>query len=292
MVNFLYAALKKLSAFVGYNIAVLLSCRKEDLISCNAAIKDSCKGDVYILFTGGSLRDKDLGWLADKDVIATNLFFMSPWHQKLKINHYVIIEQWSYDLLKFMGFALDMIKLRGMDNSRPTVWMSHTGRHYLNKKQLHFESNSEKIISDLDVRFVKPDGDFVKDGNINADLSVPCNTAQGATVFTIFLAMYLGYKRIFLLGYDYGKTPMTLGHLYENWNETIEAADLNAMAGFDLGSLLKIREELIERYACSKQVEIFNIVDNGFSSITFNELKYSDLIRCAGTHACENLSPR
>lgn len=289
MLKVLYNAFKKFSVFVGYNIAVFFNSKKKDLISSNSALKDSCKGDVYILFTGGSLRNKDLGWLADKDIIATNLFFMSPWYTKIKIKHYVIIEQWSYDLLKFMGFALDMIKLRAADNSRPTVWLSHTARCYLSNKKLHFESISEKIISYLNIRFIKPAGDFVSDKSISADLSKPCNTAQGATVFTIFLAMYLGYKRIFLLGYDYGKNPVIAGHLYDGWSEIIESADLNEMAGFDLASLLKIREEIIKRYACTKQVEIFNIVDPEFLSITFNELSYNDLIRCTGTHTDENL---
>ena len=272
-------AIKKLWNFTKYNLGVISSEKISDSISCNKALMNSSEGDVYILFTGGSLRGKDLGWLTGRDIIATNLFFMSHSYQQLKIKHYTIIEQWSYELLKFMGFSLDMISLRGALDSKPTVWLSSSARHYINNSDYHFESNSKQLMSNLDIRYIKSKGDFISDEMINCDFSKPCNTAQGATVFTIFLAIYLGYKRIFLLGYDYGKQPMLLGHLYENWSEILTAKELNIMAGHDLHSLLKKRMEAIKLYASSNGVQILNVVDKGFSSNFFDEIDYVDLIK-------------
>lgn len=263
--------------FIRYSFGAYIGMSDAQLLLKNAELANSSNGEVYILFTGGSLRNKDLGWLNGKDLIATNLFCISEQYSRLDIKHYSIIEPWSYKNRIFLGFFLDLIGLRRKVGTRPVVWLNSSANYYIKNKSLHNDYNTDQILSGMDIRYIHNTADFTLNNEINMDLSKPCNTAAGTITFNIFLAMYLGYRKIFLLGADYSKSPMEAGHFYENWTHAMSPDEANAIAGFDLDSLVKKRAMLMKEHARRLGVEIVNVVDDGYQSQVFDEMNYLEL---------------
>ncbi len=269
--------LHSLIDFIRYNVSVMRFMREPQLLKPNAVHRGEACGEVYILYTGSSLKGKDLGWLAGKDMIASNLFCLSDQYDRLDIKHYSIIEPWNYRNLTFLSFFTDLIMLRRKTGSKPTLWLHASAHHYIGQKQLHYDYFSESLLRALNVRLIVSRGDFANDSKVRDDLSEVANVAIGAMFFNVFLAMYLGYTKIYLLGADYTKTPMQLGHLYDNWQHEMSAGQLADIAGFDVHSQASQRNRKMIDYAAEKGVSIINVVDHGFDSPMFDSVYYDEL---------------
>lgn len=269
--------LQSLIDFIRYNASVMRCMRDPQLLKPNAVHCGEASGEVYILYTGSSLKGKYLGWLTGKDMIATNLFCLSDQYDQLDIKHYSIIEPWNYRNLTFLSFFTDLIMLRRKTGSKPTLWLHASAHHYIGQKQLHYEYFSESLLRALNVRLIANQGDFANDSEVRDDLSGLSNVAMGSMHFNIFLAMYLGYTKIYLLGADYTKTPMQTGHLYDNWQHTMTAGEVAEIAGFDVHGLVSQRNSKTINYAAAKGVSIINVVDRGFDSPLFDSIYYDEL---------------
>lgn len=269
--------LQALIDFIRYNASVMRCMRDPQLLKPNAAHRGQACGEAYILFTGSSLKGKDLGWLAGKNIIATNLFCLSDQFDQLDIKHYAIIEPWNYRNLTFMSFFTDLIMLRRKSGSAPVLWLHASANHYIRQKQLHYDYFSESLLRALSIRLIAGRGDFAKDSEIRDDFSGVLNVAQGTMCFSIFLAMYLGYTKIYLLGADYTKTPMRMGHIYDNWQDAMSADELAGIAGFDVHCQASQRNRKMIDYAVAKGVSIINVVDRGFDSPLFDSVCYDEL---------------
>lgn len=264
--------------FFRYNIGVMRCMYDPLLLKPNAVHRNEARGDVYILYTGSSLKGKDLSWLVGKDVIATNLFCLSDQYEKLFIKHYSIVEPWNYRNLTFLSFFTDLIMLRRKSGSKPTLWLHASANHYIGQKSLHHEYFSERLLREFNIRLIASRGDFATDSEVQDDISLVSNVAIGAMSFNIFLASYLGYKNIYLLGADYTKTPMQIGHLYDNWQQVMSAEALAKLAGFDMLDLLSKRNKKMNDYAMNNGIKIINVIDSGFESPHFNFVYYDDLV--------------
>jgi hypothetical protein len=277
--------LQSLIEFLRYSASVMYCMRDSQLLKPNAMHRGEASGEVYILCTGASLKGKDLSWLAGKDIIATNLFCLSDKYNQLDIKHYSIIEPWNYRNLTFLSFFTDLIMLRRKSGSQPTLWLHASAHHYINKKSLHYDDFSESLLRALNVRLVASRGDFASDSEVRDDLSEVSNVAMGATFFNVFLAMYLGYKRIYLLGADYNKSPMQIGHLYDNWQQILSVNELTKIAGFDVHGLTMKRNLKMIDFAEAKNISIINVIDRGFESLQFESVYYDELARESDLHA-------
>lgn len=266
-----------LADFIRYSVSVMRCMRNSNLLKTNSIHCGAASGEVYILCTGSSLRGKNLGWLKGKDLIATNLFCLSDQYDQLDITHYSMIEPWNYRNLTFLSFFADMIMLRRKQGSRPVLWLHASADHYINSKTLHYDYFSASLLAELDIRLVSNRGDFSSDAYVNGDLATVCNVAMGATVFNIFLAMYLGYKKIYLLGADYNKTPFQIGHCYDHWQHRVTDSELKEIGGYDYLELANKRSHKAIQYAKSNGVDILNVIDRGFSSPIFDSVYYDEL---------------
>lgn len=273
----IFKAWKILIEFVRYNVNVMRCMSDPQLLKSNAIHRGEASGEVYILCTGSSLKGKDLCWLAGKDLIATNLFCLSDQYDQLDIKHYSIIEPWSYRNLTFLGFFIDLIMLRRKNGSKPTLWLHASASHFLNQKSLHYDEYSKTLLGAFNIRLIANSGDFSIDDEVRDELSEVSNVAMGAMFFNVFLAMYLGYKKIFLLGADYTKTPMVIGHFYDNWQQEMSAGELAEIAGFDMYTLTAKRNQKMIDYASARGVSIINVIDRGFDSLQFDSLYFDEI---------------
>lgn len=263
--------------FIRYNASVIRCMRDPQLLKPNSVHRGEACGEVYVLYTGSSLKGKDLGWLVGKDIIATNLFCLSDQYDRLDIKHYTIIEPWNYRNLTFLSFFTDLAMLRRKSGSKPTLWLNASAHHYIGQKQLHYDFFSESLLRALNVRLIASRGDFSNDSEVRDDLSGLTNVAMGTMCFNVFLAMYLGYNKIYLLGADYTKTPLRTGHLYDNWHQAMTADEMSDIAGYDVLLQSSQRNRKMIDYAAEKGVRIINVVDRGFDSQLFDSVYYDEL---------------
>lgn len=265
--------------FFTYNFAVLKSLCNKKILKHNKGYENSAKTEeVFILFTGASLSGKDLTWLKKKSVIATNFFFLHHFFLKLEIEHYILLEPWQYRKQWLLSWMVDMIMLRSKKIG--TIWLNISALPHFNKrfKHFHFERQTEFNLKNFNFKFLKGNHGFEL-GNVKLDISSATNTLSGTFYASIFLAIFLGYKKIYLLGSDHNKQPMKIGHFYDNdfsvWtNKQLDNTD----SKIEFSKIMIKKIKAVIKFAKSRNVEIINILDDGeksrfFKSIKFNVIK-------------------
>jgi hypothetical protein len=263
--------------FVTFNVQTMRKQKDLAPLAANTSYRGSADGELYILFTGASLAGKDLRWLKGRDVMAANLAFWHENYRDIEIKHYSLLETWSYRTFFFLAFVLDMALSRRKTGTRPTVWLSTTARHYIDTPSLYNDFNTAELLGGVDLRYIRNNGDFVAEQQVRGDFSQPCNVAQGTMTFCIFLGIYLGYKKIYLLGSDYAKSPMLVGHLYDNVCNETSVAKMNEIAGFDICSQVDTRARAMNDYALANGVDIVNVVDTGSVSRVYRSETYVEV---------------
>ncbi|MBT4147115.1 MAG: hypothetical protein HOE45_09645 [Gammaproteobacteria bacterium] len=269
----------EIQEFFRYNYRVWQSLRDVSCLSINADHENSCNGDVYILYTGSSIKGKDLSWLSGKNVIATNMFFMNEYYPSLDIQHYLLIEPWQYRKQWHLSWILDMIMTRAKVDSPSTIWLHGSAKPYIDYDALHFcDVDTRKLLNKNSFRYINGKGSFYREKVVRDDFSKIINTNVNTMTFTLFFAAFLGYKNIYLLGSDYTKTPKVAGHFYDNVSE--EAY------GFDESTVFKeencifadnlINETLV--HLDKLGVGVFNAVDDGYISRDIKSINYTSLI--------------
>lgn len=269
--------LKALNEFFKYNYKVYKGVRKKDILRINSRFRNSESGEVYILLTGSSLSGKDLGFLKNKKVIATNMFFMSDFYREINVSHYLLVEPWQYRKQWLLSWMLEMIMLRKNDESQTNIWLNITSYPYINDQLLHFDRETANSLKKNKFNYVSAKGDFL-DGEIKNDFHETVNTTSGSIYASIFLAIYLGYETIYLLGADYTKLPFFVGHFYDNtrnhWTEE-KMDELNQLDPLSLK--MKNKLEQMRNYAETKNVDIINIIDGNETSPYLNHIKYQNI---------------
>jgi hypothetical protein len=167
--------------------------------------------------------------------------------------------------------------LRKSEKSFPNIWLHTSAFPYIEEKLLHFERDTELRLRKNKFNYVSTNGDFINT-IIRNDFSSAVNTANGSIYASIYLAVYLGYKKIYLLGADYTKLPFTVGHFYDNHRELWDEKKVNELnSSIPLMESMKNKLSKTNDFANINNVEIINVIDENeespyFSSIKFNEL--------------------
>ncbi len=222
----------------------------------NKALKNSLKGQtVFILATGPSIKNQDLKVLKGKNCISVSNFFVHPDFKEINPQYHVfaashdpiIGEQywaWLRDAEKHFPRGLgvfvsldDVPVLPGLN-----VFKEQTVYHYyMSKKSItHFR---------------------------DLDMTGPVPKTQGVSHLAMYLAMYMGAKKIYLLGCDHDRILHVNQsvHFYEQQQHAMVRKGYNEWSGAgDMQARFKANYELWERYKEIKKyaerhdIEIYN----------------------------------
>ncbi len=97
----------------------------------------------------------------------------------------------------------------------------------------------------------------------NLDFTSSSSFARGAMITMIGMAIYMGFKKIYLVGCDYWFDPMSGGHFYSSAN----ASTINESGNFLYDDLMRI---------ISNRVELIVVTRNGIKS-PVDYIEYTDL---------------
>ncbi len=122
-----------------------------------------------------------------------------------------------------------------------------------------------------------PSGNFSSVDNIQSNIDKPCNIMSGSLYFSIGLAMYLGFNKVYLIGADYASEPIHIGHFYDGLNEIWGRNEMNTSSHPDLHDNMINQHAMIKSYAEKNDTEIFNVIKKGSSSPIFNSISIEEI---------------
>ncbi len=216
--------------------------------------------EVYVLANGPSLNNFPIDNLFGKEVIVMNNFHLSPWKDKVKIVAHCIGEP-------FESIAWENPEkiIKGTDSY--SYWL-----HYSNYKKADLSRLTDKAIHYVIPAI--PPGLTFKTNRLNFGFIVPAyqTTAQMA----LMLAMYMGYNKIYLLGFDHDwlSNRNVSTHFYKP-SDQVKKSDLSIFSYYDLMTFVKRKWEIyikIKDIAESRGVKIINLSNPSYLDVfEFND---------------------
>lgn len=223
----------------------------------NASNKDSrCGKTVYILGNGPSLNNFELGGIIGEDVITMNYFYLHPRVKDFNIVAHCIGE--PFDSATWIDPS-DMVER----TDARSYWFGLPAKEFCEArysgKELHYYLPG-----------VAPGFDVLCRG----DLTRPTLQYQSTSQMAIMVALHMGYKNIYLLGFDHdwlatrGYSP----HFYKEDEDdpAIAKADFSLIPYLDM---INITKNLFEVYAAIKKIAS----KQGVNIVNLSQPSYLDI---------------
>lgn len=236
IVNVLFASFNLLS-----NLVFIFSFKKRRIVHRNKKLKtnnESC----FILGNGPSLKDVDLSLLKNKDTFAVNYFYKhNP--DGFESKYFVAIDDrfyWEESAMKYLEDTYENHKdiifiLKYSALSRRKWDMSRT--FFINAKCLQY---ADKAYFDCTK-------------NMTACINVVLQCIQ--------IAMFMGYKKIYLLGCDFSQyAQVKPGHFYDSNLQIRDQLNMGDDARW--AYLVHYHHYALRKIADKKGIEIINLTEN------------------------------
>ncbi|HLP21165.1 MAG TPA: 6-hydroxymethylpterin diphosphokinase MptE-like protein [Chitinophagales bacterium] len=243
-------------------------------LSRNRIFKEKNTGQkCFILGTGPSLLKHDLTQLANEQVFVVNSFYQHDQINIISPNFYVFADPGFYrievpSVLKWWEDFASKSKNLGISFFLP-IQLKNTGVHTL--------------LKDEKVYFLDLGLPFYKDAAYKFDPTQTVNGVQNVLVLCIQLAIYMGFKDIYLLGADHDWLTNFMykeqTHFYAKENVEMEGLEQNHLLYYNWW-LSAVNEKFrqykeVNVFAKDKGVRIYNASEAGvldvFPWITYKE---------------------
>lgn len=169
----------------------------------NAELKDKYKGETcYILGNGPSIKNLDMTLLQGKYTFAVNGFYESPFYEELKPEFYCV-----YDKFEFANRTEALQKMVD-ENDRGMTFL-------FNRRAIGKIQNDKKcyyVYSTI----------LPTTQNNSYDLTKNANTFINVLGFCVMCAIFMGFKRIVLLGNDFSRFASRKQHHFYDVDKQID----------------------------------------------------------------------
>ena len=254
--------LKMLSEFHRINKSAYKNSRNINILRRNSELRDRYNGKrIVLIFTGSSVNNISFKLLNNEYVLGCNFSVLHKDFENLNINFYLELETWSYRLYAFFRWLLEIV----YNKTKPgTKVFLHASSYDLVKTIFGFRKK--------DTYYIGSNSRFNDVSNVYAKIEEMTNIITGGCFSaSIAIAIYMGFKTIYLIGADYAKDPMISGHFYDGVKSLTKPSP----------ELIK-DHEIINEFAKSRGADIYNIVDKGFTSRTFKQINTEEFIKIIG----------
>jgi hypothetical protein len=222
---------------------------KDKLLKKNSTLKNSASTEnCFILMGGLSVKEINLDSLCGKDVITANNYFKTKDYLKIKPKYHVITDAEFFEYEDNINDLLENIQIF------TKLILNIKYAPVLKKDNWYYIFPIYRVIGP----------------NLKVDLTKPCSNFSTVTLACIQLAIYLGYKKINLIGFDF--PPGQMPHYYKETED-----DRRGLEGFNskvdeynycelFWQYTNCQHEAykINEYARYNGVEIFNTSRNSF----------------------------
>lgn len=250
---------------------------REDLkiLSRNSFLKDKYKGKCcFVLGNGPSLNEVDLSRLDGEITIVMNYFNKNP-----------ILKTWQPTV--YCAADPSDCYTHGEVES-----MRDVSKKIFPKEGFFFPLSTKQILEKNDL-FPKDKTYYLKISknfeiwNVNKediDLTQKTVSVQTTAILGIILALYMGCKKVYLLGMDndwlaYPKISL-MPHFYQTSENDVKTFSTNSWKykkNIEVVLTMFKQYEKIHEYAIKRNIEIINITENSFLD-EFTRAKFEDII--------------
>jgi len=282
----------------------------------NIILNDLYSGKrAFLLLTGESLQQVDINKLKDEYTMGANLIFLHEDIGKIGLDYFVILgnekimcpalPQWSEYQLGPLGHAESY---REIDKrlGHETILILHSDTYkciekhaIFQQKTIYYAKCKKRLRAPVGVPY-----------NVVADLTRRSISGGGVVFFSILIMLYMGFKEIYLCGAGYTYEPTYQCHFYDNRifpmsmgrkSAEIEARKAidarNRKTGstaeyfglFEKGSFYRsicvmkkgegsyVDHRILNDYARSQGLKIYNIVPDGFESPVYEKVTWEEV---------------
>ena len=326
-----YYLLKKYSYKLGIaNQARSLAQWVEDLFDENILLQNKSLEKIhenercFIFGNGLSVNDIDMSLLAEEYTVGSNFLNYHKDFHNLNVNYYATAS--PPRVLKNLHLKTTYTDSKINSEEDIQVWLEkdlltpysvNPIEYYkkidsdLNSNVLVFLSNrldkyvvKHRLFKNKQVFYLKPYSGVIEADHQRFDLTKRITLYENIVKFNIAIALYMGFKEIYLIGQDYSFEPCREFHFYDELlvSKTIEKEVaiqwINKIANARKIEVYKIMEDeeyykpIFVRYNMtkdkykiandfveSKGVKIFNIVPNGFESPIFRKVSWENVVK-------------
>ncbi len=246
------------------------------ILKRNNVFKNKYKGErCFVLGNGSSLNKMKLSNLKNEYTFVVNNFFIHPQLKEINPSFFSDIE--PFDTLE----------------SLPREDYFHPANYYFKmdeclrgeKAELFFQIGTKEYIEnnhlflDHKVNYLGYSSrDILRSKRLNGDITKSFSFMDGVIYSSIGLAVYMGFKEIFLIGCDFDHIlTKSEAHFYENKDKPVLASASNKELAFNLYTYLS-KMERIKKFSEEKGVKIYNAGIGGmtdvFERVDFEKIKF------------------
>lgn len=170
----------------------LTDSKTKNILNRNGKFKNIHEGQrCFILGNGPSLEKENLDLLKNEVIFTVNQLYKSDIFEKVNSNYHVIIDTnfFVYDE-SHLNRDERVGKMKEFFNSEKVVFLHHAGKNFISNLEVPTEH----------IHFVKPKLIFTDKFNEEIDLTHLIPQAQTVVQTAIYIAMYMGFKEIYILG--------------------------------------------------------------------------------------------
>lgn len=237
------------------NVSGSLTQEQQDLLDKNSSLLNCCLGKrCFILGTGPSIKQQNLLLLREESCIAVSNFFVHPDYNLICPQYHCIApyhqpitekawQAWIREIAVRTNDSTLFFGISDFDRNGYVEQLNERIQHYL---------NFEGALSDI--------------ASSGIDLSKGLPQVQSVTVMALYVAIYLGFNQIYLLGCDHDAITHihTSSHFYDESEHAMVRSNYNENFQVDLEACcqdyirLWQQYKAINNYCVSKQVQIYN----------------------------------
>jgi hypothetical protein len=205
----------------------------KEVLACNRILKNIFKNEaVYIIGNGPSLNNFELQSIHGQCVITMNHFELHPHKDKFKIVAHCIGEPYNSET-----WEDPMLMINGVEAD--TYWVNADALTFFSKKNIK------------NIHYYLPGVRSTAEILNGMDLTRVALQYQSTSQMAINIALYFGFKKIYLLGLDHDWL-VTRGYSPHFYDDTEDIPKIN-MSMWTYTEMIKISLNLFETYAKIKK---------------------------------------
>ena len=243
----------------------------------NQELKDRYNGKrCFLIGNGSSLNEMDLKKLKNEYTFVFNFFYLHKDFHEIRPKFYSIFEP----LPNLIGGGVNPDEFfRKAENALKDMKYPEFKMFFSIKARDYLEKN--KFFLDKEKYYLMADRSIPKTFLISDDISRYHSFSDASIYTAICMAVYMGFKEIYLIGCDYDLIlRRDVKHFYDNalmGGEVRRKNASNLVLAEDLVDYLKAMETIRNHFK-NRDVKIFNAGIGGFTD-TFPRVEYESLFR-------------
>ncbi len=245
------------------------------------------KGErCFIIGNGPSLKDFDFSLLSSEITFTVNQFSRFENFEKININYHVFSDERFFALDENNPSDLETLKYLqkiGQANSNIQFFSKYNSRDYI---------ENSKYFMNYSVNYYTDGLIFYDNYNLDCDICKPIPWFPTCIDYCIFIAMYMGFKEIYLLGCDctgflrvatIADNSKDFSYGY-NVSESEERRLKKQLETYGVADELEIHAKLfryyeyMEKFSVRNNVKIINCTDGGILN-TFDREKLENILQ-------------